>query len=429
MKQFILIFTLFFFFTAEAKTNINFWETHNGVRVYFIESLELPIVDINVNFDAGSARDNPKKSGVSNLTNYLMMLGSANLNENQLSDSFSDIGATIGGGVDPDHAKITLRSLSKKETLNQALKTFQLVLSSPRFDKTVFDREKLSTLSLIEQSQTQPDSIGANAFKKLLYGDHPYAFPEEGLLETVRGLKQSDVIDFYKQFYTAQNASIVIVGDLNKNEAQDISDQLTRHLKEGKNPEISDVQSISSGENLIENSAQQAHLFYGMPTLERQDQDFFPLYVGNYILGGGGFVSRLTGEVREKNGLVYSVYSYFMPMTKAGPFQIGLQTKKDQIDDAFSLVKKVVSEFVQNGPSQKELEDAKKNLIGGFPLRLDSNKKITEYISMMAVYNYPLDYLETFSQKVESVTIDQIKDAFKRRIDMSKFSTVIVGKK
>src|SRR6056300_1919574 len=105
MKQFILIFTLFFLFTAEAKTNINFWETQNGVRVYFIESHELPIVDINVNFDAGSARDNPKKSGVSNLTNYLMMLGSANLNENQLSDSFSDIGATIGGGVDPDHAK------------------------------------------------------------------------------------------------------------------------------------------------------------------------------------------------------------------------------------------------------------------------------------------------------------------------------------
>ena len=161
--------------------------------------------------------------------------------------------------------------------------------------------------------------------------------------------------------------------------------------------------------------------------MKRGDEDFFPLYVGNYILGGGGFVSRLTEEVREKKGYVYSVYSYFMPMQEKGPFQIGLQTKKEQIDEAFKLVRKVVKDFIDNGPTENELAAAKSNMIGGFPLRLDSNKKIMNYISMMAFYNYPLDYLETFSDKVNSVTTEQIKDAFQRRVILEEFTTVIVG--
>ena len=164
-----------------------------------------------------------------------------------------------------------------------------------------------------------------------------------------------------------------------------------------------------------------------MPSMVRLDKDFYPLYVGNYIVGGGGFVSRLTGEVREKNGLVYSVYSYFMPLNQKGPFQIGLQTKKSQMNDALNLVNQVMKDFIVKGPTKEELKDAKMNLIGGFPLRLDSNKKIAEYISMMAIYNYPIDYLESFANNIDKVTIEDIKDAFQRRIDMSRFSTVIVG--
>ena len=161
--------------------------------------------------------------------------------------------------------------------------------------------------------------------------------------------------------------------------------------------------------------------------MKRGDPDFFPLYVGNYILGGGGFVSRLTGEVREKNGLVYSVYSYFMPYLEDGPFQIGLQTSKNQLNEALNLVKKTVDNFIVNGPSEKELKAAKSNMIGGFPLRLDSNKKIIQYVSMMAFYNYPLDYLDTFSDQVNSVTVSQIKEAFRKRVNMNDFTTVVVG--
>ena len=428
MKFIFLLIGLISTFIAHAKIDIDFWTTDNGVRVYFVESHELPIVDININFDAGAARDPVGKSGLANLTNYLMLLGAGQFNENQISNLFSDIGSTLGGGVDQDHAKLNIRTLSKKDALNQTIETFKLVISEPRFDQETFEREKKSTISFLEQSMTQPDSLGTNAFKKALFGNHPYAFPEQGMVETIQKLDRKDLVGFYNDYYSSQNASIVIVGDVNKTEVKKIVAQLTQNLPKKNHPSIPAVDTISAQEVMISNPAQQAHLFYGMPSMVRLDEDFYPLYVGNYILGGGGFVSRLTGEVREKNGLVYSVYSYFMPMHQKGPFQIGLQTKKEQIDDAFKLVKEVVSDFIKNGPTEKELNDAKLNLIGGFPLRLDSNKKISEYLSMMAIYNYPIDYLETFTKNINNVTVNEVKEAFQRRMDMSKFSTVIVGK-
>ena len=177
----------------------------------------------------------------------------------------------------------------------------------------------------------------------------------------------------------------------------------------------------------ISHPSKQAHLYYGAPIIKRGDPDFLILYLGNYILGGGGFVSRLTQEIREDRGLAYSVYSYFMPYIEAGPFQIGIQTKKDQVNQAKKLIQETVSNFIKNGPTSKELKRAKDFMIGGFPLRLDSNKSILEYVSMMAFYKYPLDYLDTFTKKIDKITVEEIKSTFQRRVDMSKFSTVIVG--
>ena len=173
--------------------------------------------------------------------------------------------------------------------------------------------------------------------------------------------------------------------------------------------------------------ALQAHILLGQPGIKRGDPDFFPLYVGNYILGGGGFVSRLTDEIREKRGLAYSVYSYFMPMATLGPFQIGLQTKKAQASEALALVRKTVQAFVDDGVTEQELQAAKDNLIGGFPLRIDSNRKILEYLSVIGFYRLPLDYLDSFNDEIARVTVEQVNDAFKRRIHPEQFATVIVG--
>jgi zinc protease len=165
----------------------------------------------------------------------------------------------------------------------------------------------------------------------------------------------------------------------------------------------------------------------GYPGIKRGDPDLFPLYVGNYILGGGGFVSRLTEEVREKRGLAYSVYSYFMPMGELGPFQIGLQTKKEQSQDAIKLVKETLDQFLKKGVTEAELKAAKANIIGGFPMRIDSNSKILDYLAVIGFYKLPLNYLDTYNANVAKVTTAQIKDAFNRRLKPENFVSVIVG--
>jgi zinc protease len=165
----------------------------------------------------------------------------------------------------------------------------------------------------------------------------------------------------------------------------------------------------------------------GGPGMSRRDPDYFSLYVGNHILGGGGLVSRLNEEIREKRGLSYSVYSYFSPMRRKGPYVLGLQTRNDQVGQALEIARETVKRFIKEGPTAEELEAAKKNITGGFPLRIDSNAEIVEYIAMIGFYGLPLDYLDTFSANVEAVTREQIRDAFRRRVVPDRMVTVVVG--
>ncbi|MCG8098279.1 MAG: insulinase family protein, partial [Candidatus Thiodiazotropha taylori] len=172
----------------------------------------------------------------------------------------------------------------------------------------------------------------------------------------------------------------------------------------------------------------QSHLYLGQPGLKRGDPDYFPLYVGNHILGGSGLVSLLSEEVREKRGLSYSVYSFFIPMRQLGLFQVGLQTKNEQADEALKVVKDTLQRYITEGPTDEELKAAKQNITGGFPLRIASNGKIVEYLAVIGFYDLPLDYLDRFVERIEAVSKEQIRDAFKRRVDSERLVRVQVGR-
>jgi zinc protease len=171
----------------------------------------------------------------------------------------------------------------------------------------------------------------------------------------------------------------------------------------------------------------QAHVLVGQPGFKRDDPDYFALTVGNYILGGGGFASRLTNEVREKRGLSYSVYSYFSPSLHAGAFTLGLQTRPDQADQALQVSRDVLARFVAEGPSEAELQAAKSNLIGGFALRIDSNRKLLDNVANIAWNNLALDYLDTWTEQVDRVTVADIRAAFQRKLQPQIMATVILG--
>ena len=426
-KSVFALFVITFSLAASAAVKIVHWQTTEGSEVYFVENHDLPIIDMSVNFPAGSARDTKATSGVAGITRYMMTLGADGMNEEVITNKFADIGAILGGELDADRAALKLRTLTSEQA--KALETFNKILHKPDFPQAVFEREKVRIIAGINEAATLPESISSKAFMKALYGAHPYSLDDSGEVDTVTAMKRDDLVAFYNTYYSAKSAVIALIGDMTEAQARSIAEATSAGLPQ--TPAVAKIAEVTfpTAANVqnINHPASQAHILLGYPGIKRGDEDYFPLYVGNYILGGGGFVSRLTEEVREKRGLVYSVYSYFMPMAELGPFQIGLQTKKDQATEAMKVVNETVAKFIQNGPTEKELKAAKDNLIGGFPMRIDSNGKILDYLSVIGFYKLPLTYLDDFNKKISTVTTKQIKEAFKRRIKPENFVTVTVG--
>jgi zinc protease len=427
VQIYIFIVTSVIALSAHAAVDIKHWQTSEGAQVYFVENHDLPILDLSVNFPAGSARDTAEKSGLAGVTRYMMSLGAAGMSEEVITNQFADIGAVLGGSFDMDMAAYQLRTLSSEQ--DKALDTFMKILHQPDFPQAVLEREKARIISSLKESDTQPDSIAEKAFMKALYGSHPYSLDGSGEVDTISKISTEDLRHFYQTYYTAKSAVIALIGDLTEAQARKISQEIASGLPQTPAVgAIANVQALTKPTLLeIPHPATQAHILVGQPGIQRGDPDYFALYVGNYILGGGGFVSRLTEEVREKRGLVYSVYSYFMPMAEKGPFEIGLQTKKEQANEALKLVNETVANFVNKGVTEAELKAAKDNIIGGFPMRIDSNRKILSYLSVIGFYKLPLTYLDDFNKEIAKVTTKQINDAFKRKVKTDTFATVIVG--
>lgn len=415
-----------------AALQIQSWTLSNGARVLFVENHTIPMLDVSVDFDAGSRRDPAGKSGTAALTSAMLARGihaapsgnEAALSEAQISDAFADTAAQRGGRLDDDRAGATLRTLvTERET---AVSLLARVLAYPSFPEEILQRDKARTIAAIKESLTKPEAIAGKAFSKHLYGNHPYG--QQPDVASIDAITRDDLLAFHRQYYVANRAVVALIGDVTRAEADQIAQQLTQRLPQGAPlPALPPVVIAPGEEERIAHQASQAHILIGMPGMARHDPDHFALTVGNYVLGGGGFVSRLMQQVREQRGLTYGVSSYFIPMAQPGPFQISLQTKKEQANEALQVVRSTVADYLRDGPTHAELKAAKDNLIGGFALRIDSNKKILENIAAIGFYDLPLDYLDTWTDKVSKVTAAEIKAAFQRKIQLDKLATVVVG--
>ncbi|HTN65053.1 MAG TPA: pitrilysin family protein [Burkholderiaceae bacterium] len=451
MKKLILILTaslaVGFSLNAQAALQIQTWTLANGARVLFVENHSIPIVDLNVDFDAGARRDPAGKAGLAQLTNAMLARGLREgrfsdsgkergaqaemtlepaLSEAQISDAFADTAAERGGGADAERANASLRSLSSLPERATAVKLLGRILAQPTFPSELLERDKARTIAGIKEDLTKPEAIAGKAFWHLLYGSHPYG--SEATVESVTAITRDDLAVFHRTHYVANRAVISIIGDVTRADAEQIAQELTLRLPQGGPlPPMPPVPDAHAQQQRIAHPASQAHILIGMPAEVRGDPDYFALMVGNYVLGGGGFVSRLTNEVREKRGLTYGVYSGFSPMAQKGPFQIGLQTKKENAEQALRLVNQVVAAFLRDGPTADQLQAAKANLIGSFPLRIDNNRKILANIALIGFYNLPLDYLDTWIEHVAKVSIADVRAAFARKVVQKELSTVVVG--
>ncbi len=412
----------------QATPQIQTWKTPAGVPVLFVSAPDLPMLDVRIAFQAGSARDNGQ-SGLASLTADLLDQGAGEWDANAIAERLEAVGAEMSIEAQRDMASASLRSLTQQPALNQALETLAQVISQPHFAEADFERMRANVLTSLSRDEQDPGTLGQKAIYRRIFGDHPYAAEPSGTPDSVAALSREDLARFHARHYVARNAVVALVGAVSRPEAEAIATQLTAGLAQGE--PLPPLPPVADPPNAVLESiafpSTQTHVFTGQPGMKRTDQDYFTLYVGNHILGGSGLVSLLMEEVREKRGLSYSVYSYFLPLAERGPFIAALSTKNDQGQGARKVLMATIERFRTQGPTPEELTAAIKNITGGFPLRIAGNGKIAQYLAMIGFYGLPLDYLDRFNDHTSAVTAEDIRDAFQRRIDPARFATVMVG--
>jgi len=410
-----------------AGPAIQEWQTTGGSKVLFVKAPALPMIDLQLVCDAGSARDGDQGS-VAMMTNSLLFSGTGKLDADAIAAGFDNLGAQVGSTVGSDMAMLSLRSLSDPDHLDPALALFATVIGEANYPQADFVRERKNLLLSLQQEKQNPGAIARRAFFGAAYGAHPYAAMANGTQQSVEALTRDNLVQFKQKYYTSANCLVVMVGDLEQSQAAAIADQVTAGLARGDTAAtLADTDKSPADFQQITHPSQQTHVLIGQPAMSRGDVDYFPLFVGNHILGGSGLLSRISQEIREERGLAYSAYSYFSPMRQPGPFIMGLQTRNDQAGQAAKLLRQELEKFIEDGPDKKELTAAKQNLTGGFPLRIDSNGKTIGYLAVLGFYNLPLNYLDTWVDQVDAVTREQIRDAFARRIDLNRLVEIRVG--
>ena len=413
-------------------------DSFKGAKAYLVQAKALPMVDIEVSIDAGDRYDPAGKSGLADMTAGMMNYGARSdkgaLTEAQIADEIADLGANIGLSVGGERAILRIRSLSRKDLRDRAVQLAGAMLSAPTYDPKILEREKQRTIASLLEAETKPEFVLERRFKKSVYGNYPLA--DSPTVKSVSTVSANDLREFHRQFYRGDRMIVSIVGDVDRAQANEIVQALLKQIPQSgqpmtKLPELqrSPVEPLAQREIQIPFDSQQAHIAMGMTAVARNNPDYFPLLVGNYILGGGGFVSRLMSEVREKRGLAYSVFSYFAPGQENGIFQAGLQTKNDQASLALEVMSSTIAKFIADGPTPSELIAAKANLVNGYPLRIDNNRKLLDNVSSIAWNDLPLDTMDVWTKQVEAVTLEQVNAAFQKYLAMDRMKIVVLGAK
>lgn len=426
--------------SSSAKSaDIREWTTPGGTRVLFLAAREIPMIDLSIDVDAGSRWENSDRAGLAAMVNNMLSKGVrasgqiSAMTETEISEAFAELAVQRGGSVSLDRATISLRMLADLDVREKTTRLMSRMMFEPVFDREILEREKKRTIAGLRESMTQPQSIATKALWRAIYPDHPYG--TQASPESVESIVPADLSEFHRRYWQPNRMRVTIVGALTESEARDLvaklfasapSDQAVPSSP-SRNQPASVALKPKALRQPIAHPATQSHLWMGMPGIARDDADFFAFTVGNYILGGGGFVSRLTEEIREKRGLSYSVFSTFQPLAQPGPFLIGLQTQTAKAPEALAVVEQTLKKFLQEGPSEQELKAAKQNLVGGFALRLDTNRKLLDNLAQINFYDMPLDYLDTWTAKVARVTREDIRRVMNRVITPEHLSVVVVA--
>ena len=399
----------------------------NGLVLLTSQQRSLPMVSIELLMDGGSRYDDANQEGVANLVARLLTYGTKRRSALQISDTVDFIGASLSASCGEDVASISLTIL--KKDLDTGLDLLADILMASTFPQEEIDRQKQAVIAGIRAREESPGSIAQRRFAAALYPQSPYGRPVEGNETSVKAISQASLQEFYQRFYRPNRAIVAVVGDISQDEIIQALNQSLRSWAKGEPRGKPLVPSTIGAAQVIRvnKDLTQANIILGQEGVGRENPDYYAIQVMNYILGGGGFSSRAMDAIRNERGLAYSVYSYFSAERGRGTFELVMQTKNETALEAIHLAQTEIRRIREESVTDQELSDAKDYLIGSFPLRLDTNRRVASFLVQVEFYQLDLDYAEHYGDLIRNVTREDVERVARQYLHPEKLITVVVG--
>lgn len=401
----------------------------NGLVCLFSQQSDLPLVTVDLTIKAGALFDPPAKAGLANLTASLLRYGTKTKNAQQIAEEVDLLGAALSTSAGRDAATVKLTIL--KKDLRTGLQILQEVLLQPRFSQLELQAMVQRLKGTLKSQEDEPGIVAERAFRRTVFGDHPYGFPAIGTLVSLPKISQYDLQTFHRLYYRPNNTILTVVGDLTLDEAKGLIEEFFADWEKGELPSPPPTPAAKQTQPTvvkIDKDITQANIMLGLLGLSRSDADFYAFQLMNYILGGGGFTSRLMDNIRENRGLAYSVHSSFEPGLVAGPFDIGLETKNASGNEAVAQILQELIRIREELVTETELADAKTYLISSLPMKMDSNAKRAALLGYVEMYNLGLDYPWRYPEIINAVTRDDVLQVARKYLDPERYVLVVVGR-
>ena len=421
-----LILTLVAALPARAEVDIQSVTSPGGITAWLVEEHSIPFTALEIRFRGGASLDPADKRGVTNMMTGLLEEGAADMDARAFSRAQEELATSFGFDVDRDALSISARFLT--ENRDQSIALLRAALQEPRFDAEAIERVRGQILSIIQSNLKDPNDIATDTFSRIAYGDHPYAYSTDGTIESVTALTRDDLVAAHGAVLALDRIYVGAVGDITPEELGLLLDDLLGGLPHtgAPMPPMADV-SIPGGVTVVDFPTPQSVAVFGQPGMALDDPDYFTALTLNQILGGGSFESRLMDEVREKRGLTYGVYSYLLSRDLANVYLGSVSSSNDRIAEAIEVIRDEWAKAEAEGVTQEELTDAKTYLTGAYPLRFDGNGPIANILVGMQMMGLPIDYIATRNDRVEAVTLEDVKRVASELLEPENLHFVVVG--
>ena len=420
------ILTVLVAMPVRAEVNIQEVTSPGGLKAWLVEEPSIPFVALDISFRGGASLEVADKRGAINLMTALLEEGAGSMDAREFARASEGLASSFRFSVDDDELNVSARFLTENQDASVAL--LKAALQNPSFDADAVERVRGQVLSSIRSSAKDPGDIARKTMDELLYGDHPYGSSLNGSVDTVTALTRDDLVAAHRDVLARDRIFIGVAGDITPQALGILLDDLLGGLPETGAPLPARAEvNVPSGVTVVDFATPQSVALFAQKGIAQKDDDWFAATVMNHILGGGSFESRLMAEVREKRGLTYGVYSYLVPMDLAETYQGSVSSANDRIAEAISVIRDEWKKMAENGATQQELEDAKTYITGSYPLRFDGNQQIAGILVGMQMLGLPIDYIATRNDKVDAVTLEDVRRVAGELLDPEGLAFVVVG--